>query len=296
LIYINFVAREVGSFWVAFADDFKLGVVYPNVGHAQHSSVSLQQDLDSVSRIGRSWNLKLNADKCVAMRFGKRNVDSVSSVGYFVEGKALRFVSSYRDLGVVIDSSLRFHAHVNVVVGRVGGLMGDLLRSTVCRSKEFMLSLFVSHIRPLIDYCSCVWNVGYLVDLRRLESLQRRWTREVTVLGSLDYVSRLRELGLYSVSGRLLRADLIKVWKILRSGEDSDLAVLFEMAHSSRTRGHSLKLAVPVCRTDVLRRFLGVRRVFLWNALPAEIIECDSLTVFKRGLDRVLGDKLFEVL
>ena len=158
-----------------------------------------------------------------------------------------------------------------------------------------MLSLFVSHIRPLIDYCSCVWNVGYLVDLRRLESLQRRWTREVSIVGSLDYVSRLRELGLYSVSGRLLRADLIKVWKILSCGEDSDLSVLFEMGLSSRTRGHALKLAVPACRTDVLRRFLGARRVLLWNALPAEIVECDSLTVFKRGLDRVLGDKLFEV-
>ena len=36
--------------------------------------------------------------------FGKSNVDSFSSVGYIVEGKVLRFVSLYRDLGVVIDS------------------------------------------------------------------------------------------------------------------------------------------------------------------------------------------------
>ena len=77
LIYIKFVAKEVRSFWVTFADDFKLGVIYPNgtSGHDRHRSVSLQQDLDSVSRIGRSWNLRLNADKWVAMRFGKRNVD-----------------------------------------------------------------------------------------------------------------------------------------------------------------------------------------------------------------------------
>ena len=30
LIYANYVASEVGCFWVAFADDFKLGVVYLN--------------------------------------------------------------------------------------------------------------------------------------------------------------------------------------------------------------------------------------------------------------------------
>ena len=70
----------------------------------------------------------------------------------------------------------------------------------------------------------------------------------------------------------MLRADLIKVWKILRCGDDLDLAVLFEMAHSSCTRGHVLKNAVPVCRIDVLRRFREARKVLLWNALPTEII------------------------
>ena len=176
LIYANYVASEVGCFWVAFADDFKLGVVYPNAVCVQHSPTLLQRDLDSVSRISGSWNMKLNSSKCVAMRFGRKNVDTVSTVEYVIDGQGLEFVSSYRDLGVVVDCSLRFHVHVNIVVGKAGGLMGDLLRSTVCRSKDFMVSLFVSHIRPLIDYCSCVWNVGYLADVRRLESLQRRWT------------------------------------------------------------------------------------------------------------------------
>merc|ERR1719452_348176 len=76
-----------------------------------------------------------------------------------------------------------------------------------------MVSLFVSHIRPIIDYGSCLWNVGYLRDVRRLESLQRRWTREIEGLGGLSYVSRLKEVGLYSVCGRLLRLDVVKIWK-----------------------------------------------------------------------------------
>ena len=56
----------------------------------------------------------------------------------------------------------------------------------------------------------------------------------ITIVGSLDYVSRLSGLCI-SVSGRLLQADLLKSWKILGCGDDSDLAVLFEMTHSSRT-------------------------------------------------------------
>ena len=159
-----------------------------------------------------------------------------------------------------------------------------------------MISLFVSHIRPLIDYCSCVWNVGYLADVRCLESLQRRWTREVAVVGSLEYVSRLRDLGLYSVSGHLLRADLIEIWKILHCGRDSELAELFEVSVTSRIRGHSLKLIIPACRSEIFRRGFGVRRVLLWNSLPAAVVELDSVAGFKIGLDRFLGNRLVEVL
>ena len=71
-------------------------------------------------------------------------------------------VDHYRVLGVVVDAKLKFHQHVRSVVGKAGGMMGNLLRSTICLSEEFMFTLFVTHIRPIIDYCSTVWNVGYL--------------------------------------------------------------------------------------------------------------------------------------
>ena len=70
----------------------------------------------------------------------------------------------------------------------------------------------------------------------------------------------------------------------------------FEMSHFSCTKGHVLKHAALVSKNDVLRRFMGARRVILWNDLHVEIIECDSLRVFTCGLDEVLEDKLFEVL
>ena len=115
-------------------------------------------------------------------------------------------MDSYRDLGIVVDSS---HQHIRKVVAaaKAGGLMGELLRSTVCRTKYFTVTIFVSHIRPMIDYCCCLWNVGYLEDISRLEPLQRRWTREISGVEALEYVARLKAIGLYSIQGRLLRAE-----------------------------------------------------------------------------------------
>ena len=88
--------------------------------------------------------------ECVIIRFGELKL--VREEVYFIEGKRLAFVGTHKDLGIVVNSGLRLHGHVNSVVGKVGEIMGDLLRSTICRSKLFMVSLFVSHIRPIIDY------------------------------------------------------------------------------------------------------------------------------------------------
>ena len=79
------------------------------------------------------------------MRFGKK---AEQSAEYRINNVKLDFVNSYKDLGVIIDTSLKFHDHIRTVVGRMGGLLNDLLRSTVCRSRNFMLPLFLSHIRP----------------------------------------------------------------------------------------------------------------------------------------------------
>ena len=196
------------------------------------------------------------------MRFGKSSDAVILDEKYFISGEEVKFVSSCKDLGITVDKSLKFHVHVGIVVGRAGAMMSELLRSTVCRSKEFMIVLYISHIRPILDYCCSVWNVGYLGDLRRLEAVQRRWTREVSGFSSLDYASRLRQLNLHSIYGRLFRGDLIKMWKVFHCFMSADLSGLFHLVRDSCTRSHAYKLAIPVCRTELLRSF-GVRHVML---------------------------------
>ena len=70
----------------------------------------------------------------------------------------------YKDPGIYVDIRLRFYEHVNLVVGQAGSMISNLLRCTVCRSTEFMVSLWVWHVRTLLEYGSCVWNVKYLCD------------------------------------------------------------------------------------------------------------------------------------
>jgi len=52
--------------------------------------------------------------------------------------------------------------------------MTNLLSSTLNRSPKFMCDINVSHIRPLVDYASSLWSMGYIGDMKLLEGLQRR--------------------------------------------------------------------------------------------------------------------------
>ena len=115
---------------------------------------------------------------------------------------------------IYVDFRLKFNRYVDNEKGRTGSLMNKLLRSTVCRSVEFIVSLWVSHLLPLTEYCSCLWNVEYLGDIRRLESLQRRWTRKIQCLATLQSEDRSKRANFYSVFGRFLWNDLITVLKI----------------------------------------------------------------------------------
>ena len=158
-----------------------------------------------------------------------------------------------------------------------------------------MVTLFVSHIRPKFDFCSTLWNVGYVGDMKKLESIQRRWTKEIGGLANLAYEDRLKRLKLFSVCGRLLRADLIKVFKIFHSGVDLGLRSMFEMQSHESTRGHRFKLSVPRCRGELRRRFFSVRVVTTWNSLPPHVVEAESVDSFKRKLERHMPEAFYQV-
>ena len=129
---------------------------------------------------------------------------------YKIGNMPLEFVECHRELGVFIDWELKLHSHIGGVVHRVAGLANSLLQSTVNRTPEYMDALFTNHVRPILDYCSSVWNVGDIADVTLLKSVQRRWTKKIKGLSNLSYCERLRALNLFSIKSRLLRSDLIK--------------------------------------------------------------------------------------
>ena len=289
IAFVNHLTHGLSSQCKVFADDLKL--YFPMRDSAPISGTGGQEDIDIIYTTAVSWGLKLNASKCSVLRFGA-SPTSLPPV-YTVGGQLLPLVPFSLDLGVMIDDSMKFHRQVDQVVRKASGLSANILRSTCNRQPLFMRELFVTHIRPIMDYASCLWNTGYVGDLRKLESIQRRWTKRISGLESQNYDERLRALDLYSVKGRLLRADLIKVWKIFQGKSSISPNDIFSISPLINTRGHCLKLSHERCRLAARQRFFSVRVVSLWNSLSEEVVLSETVESFKRGLHRSLGSVLF---
>ena len=294
LIFINCIASQLKCKFKIFADDLK--IYAPIDCHSQASSTpathEVQQDIDVLHSTALSWGLQINVKKSVILHFPQPRPGQ-DLAHYTLNRIPLPTADTAVDLGVTVDTKLKFHSHVQSTVHKASGLSHSLLKATVCRSKEFMLFLLKTHIRPVLEYSSCLWNTGYVSDLRLLENVQRRWTKQIDGLQNVSYAERLKILDLYSVQGRLLRADLIQYWKILNGKSCIAPADIFRLSPETRTRGHPRKLYCPTVRTDVRKRSFSVRHILIWNSLPAPVACAPDLSHFKHQLHTHIRDMLY---
>ena len=292
LLFINHVAANLSCKYMIFADDLKVYTRIDPCDTSEEQANAFQEDVRRLNETADSWGLKMNLKKTVALRF-RRRFHPVTPPLYMLGDRVIPVVSSQTDLGVIIDDTLKFHEHAQSAARKAGAIAHNLLKSTVCRSSDFMIYLLKAHIRPILEYASVVWNTSYAQDRRRLESVQRLWTRHVLGLEKKEYGERLKALDLFSVEGRMLRADLVKCWKIFHGHSPIQPSMLWDINNNARTRGHRFRIKVNRCEIDARARFFSNRIIGDWNSLPEKVAGADTLGKFKTGLAAVLGERLF---
>ncbi len=93
-------------------------------------------------------------------------------------------------------------------------------------------------------------------------------------------------LGLKPLELCRLEADLIWTYKILNNLVKLDADDFFKMWYT-KSRTHSKKLYPAKCQNwiNCRKNFFSLRVVNIWNALPEEIVNADSLPIFKKRLE-----------
>ena len=145
--------------------------------------------------------------------------------------------------------------------------------------------IYNTRIQSQFDYCNLVWGNCGKTLFDRLQKLQNRAARVLT-LSSYDADAKclITQLDWKDLSTQFQIQKAIMVYKSFNGLVPEYLSSKFvkrnEMRYSLRDSVN--KLVVPFPRTNYMKNSFSYSRAVLWNSLPCDIRETKSLSQFKR--------------
>ena len=276
LVYVNDLPDIIQCGIKLFADDTKM---YTSVSSTDDAAL-LQSDLVALTRWSNTWLMPFNRSKCRVLHLGSANQGSI----YTMDNTPLDSTPLEKDLGVKVDTELKFREQASAAVNKATQVLAVIRRSFAHLDDVTLPLLFKTLVRPHLEYGNLIWGPFNRADQRLVERVQRRATRLVERIRHKPYEERLRCLDLPSLYYRRRRGDMIHTYQLLHGGVDADPNTFIALADGT-TRGHPLKLHKFPAATRVRRVAFAARIVNDWNGLPAEVACAPSLNAFKARLD-----------
>ena len=176
-------------------------------------------------------------------------------------------------------------------------MLGQLCRGVGYRDKEVFIGLYVTYVRPHLEYAAQAWSPWTAGDKEVLETVQRRAVKAVTNLQGRTYEERLRELGMDTLEERRRRGDLLQAYRVLTEKDNVSPATWFQLCQpregevSTRQTTGFLNVVPQQGKGEIRNNFWSVRVIEPWNALPDSVKRVESLNWFKNALDNMQGRK-----
>jgi hypothetical protein len=145
----------------------------------------------------------------------------------------------------------------------------------------------VTYVRPILEYCSTVWNPHMKADIVRIENVQRKFSKRISNMRSLSYENRLNTLGLEKLEIRRLRKDLCFIYSILNGSSSLNSTDFFEVNRNQTRTNHPLKCFYPRCRLNLRKYDFCNRHLTVWNKLPQYVVFSGNIEIFKNRLHRI---------
>ena len=174
-------------------------------------------------------------------------------------------------------------------------MLGQLCRGVGYRDKEVFIGLYITYVRPHLEYAIQTWSPWTAGDKEVLEAVQRRAVKAVTNLKARTYADRLVELQLDSLEERRNRGDLLQAYRVLTNKDNVKTSTWFQLCQpkegevTTRQTGGYINVVQQQWRGEIRRNFWSVRVVEPWNSLPDLVKKADTLNCFKNSPDNLQG-------
>jgi len=204
---------------LSYADDTK---IFKEISYIRDCNL-LQQDLSAFESWCKNNSLNLNIAKCQVMSFSRKAPASIICFDYKLNGVSIERVQKVRDLGIDLDPKLTFKEQYESMIHKANSTLGFIRRW----SREFLdpditKQLYVTYVRPILEYLSQVWSPYREIYIDRIEAVQKRFLRfalryfnwpDPFNLPAYEY--RLLFLNLPTLYNRRIVSDFLFVYQIV---------------------------------------------------------------------------------
>ena len=144
-----------------FADDTKLF----RVVKTREDCEALQRDLSKMGEWASTWQMGFNVAKCKVMHIGAKN----PNYKYTLMGSELAETDQERDLGVVVDNSMKMSRQCVTAIKKANAMLGIIRKGIENKSASIIMPLYKSLVRPHLEYCVQFWSPHLKKDIIALE-------------------------------------------------------------------------------------------------------------------------------
>lgn len=271
-IYINDIVKSAANSSIhLYADDTVLYATGPSHAIALET---LQQSFQAVQSGFSALGLSINSSKTKVMWFGRKH-DVHDGTILAADGHKLDLVSSYKYLGVWIDSSLSFAEHLSSLQSKVKARLSFLYRNRSSFTATAKRSLVQLTVLPLFDYGDVVYRSACKGALERLNVLYHSAIRFATNAPYRTHHCDLYTLANWpSLETRRNIHWLMMVFKTLLGLTPSYLTLLLHLrpAPTHNTRSAPLILLnAPRAHSSLGRSSFQVAAADSWNQLQKSL-------------------------
>ncbi|MCG8032136.1 MAG: reverse transcriptase family protein [Candidatus Thiodiazotropha taylori] len=279
LVYVNDIADQLLSLTRLFADDSSLFLSASNLNDIEGI---LNHDLSIVSAWAKQWLVNFNPNKTVAMLFSLLKVDVVPSLSF--DGIDINFVDQHKHLGITLTENGKWQNHIDNILTSASKVIGIMRKLKYTFSRVALNQVYISYVRPILEYSSVVWDNCTVEQANSLEKLQNEAARIVTGLTRSVSIERLYdECGWDSLSLRRRNQKLKLMYRVTHDMVPSYISDIIPPNVGETTR-YPLRnrdniVTVPQ-RTTIFSRSCIPSSTSAWNELPLQYRNSETYSAF----------------
>ena len=229
--------------------------------------------------------LCLHSSKCKYMIISRKRSPTLPENPLELLGSELERVDCYKYLGVLLTSDLSWSSHVGSVCTKARRVLGLLYRRFYgSTSQSSLKQLYLSLVRPHMEYACQVWDPYLVKDKKAIEGVQKFALKVVTSKWDNSYDELLEDVKLKSLEERRLELKLGLLFKIVHNlCFFPDGSWEFRNCRSGRS-SHSQQLSVPFAHTNSYFYSFFPHTSSNWNLLDEHCLSSPSYSSFMHNL------------